>query len=587
MRLLATTLFLLVLGMSSAAFGYGLSPTFGTDGLVTTDVGAPSEARGIVVQPDGKIVAAGTANRQPVLVRYLANGDLDPDFGTGGIASIATPYPVVTWRLVRQPDGKLLITGAVGGKLFAARVNDDGSPDASFGTDGVVAATVSGGFAVTFGLALEPGGTVLLGGKLDGALSLRTAIFRLLADGAIDASFGSGGIATADRGASTEYAYDLALLADGKILAGGDTASKSGQRAFSLLRFLADGTLDPTFGEDGGVTSRFASDQSARAMTVQGDGKILLAGTVDNGGHGGDAVVARYLPDGALDPSFGDGGLVTLDFNGRGAGATGLALQFDGSIMVGGQVNDVGDEHYLGGGVARLKPDGSLDRSWGVCGTVISENSVYGIAVEPDWSVMAAGYYEGDIAVARFAANPQPFCPPAPLSGCKSPVAPRSGKLTIKSAGVAAKDQIAWQWRRGAATSAADLGDPATAEDDYTFCVYDASTMAPQLVYGARIPAGGGCAGRACWQASTDGFKYADKNGTPCGVAGLDLRAGPDGKARFTLKAKGVHVGAPTLPLPLPLRLQLERADGPCWEATFSAPGVRANAGANFKAIAD
>jgi hypothetical protein len=174
-------------------------------------------------------------------------------------------------------------------------------------------------------------------------------------------------------------------------------------------------------------------------------------------------------------------------------------------------------------------------------------------------------------------------CPPTPLAGCKRPVLARGSALQIRGD----KPALSWKWGAGAATTLAELGDPVTATG-YDLCVYDESGGTPALVLEATAPAGGTCAGRACWRASRAGFGYANRDLTPSGVAKLSLRPGDEGRARIQLKAKGALLAVPPLPLADDgaVVVQLDNTAGACWEATYSAPALASDA-FRFKDVSD
>jgi len=182
-------------------------------------------------------------------------------------------------------------------------------------------------------------------------------------------------------------------------------------------------------------------------------------------------------------------------------------------------------------------------------------------------------------------------CAPTPLPGCKAPVEPRKAHLLVANdpGSDDVRDAIRWLWRKGAATTSGELGDPLT-QTHYAFCLYDES--APQtLLFGARAPAGGLCETKPCWKAignppGTKGYKRNDPTLLPDGLRHLQLKPGAAGKAKITLKGKGTNLaGLPTLPLTVPVRAQLQAGNGVCWEAVYST--FSRNDAKRFKARAD
>lgn len=173
-----------------------------------------------------------------------------------------------------------------------------------------------------------------------------------------------------------------------------------------------------------------------------------------------------------------------------------------------------------------------------------------------------------------------PPCPVAPRTGCRRTTAGK-GALTIKDKSGSRKDTLAWQWRKGAATTTTELGEP-DATTAYHLCAYDA--VGPRL--DAVAQAAGMCGRKPCWKASKRGYRFRDKAGNPDGIVQLQLTAGAAGKATITLAARGANLVPPPLPLALPVTVQLVRNDGgPCWETTFAA--ARKNVPGRFEAGSD
>ncbi len=173
-------------------------------------------------------------------------------------------------------------------------------------------------------------------------------------------------------------------------------------------------------------------------------------------------------------------------------------------------------------------------------------------------------------------------CDPAPVAaGCD--VASGRSQLGIVNKADDTKDKLAWKWQKGSVTPAA-LGDPVAGTTTYVLCVYDDSA----LVMSARIPRGGTCpggaSGKPCWKAvgnplGSKGFTYADKAGTPDGVATLAFRPGVGGRAQISLAGKGANLlMPPTMPLAqsTAVTVQLFKSDGAeCWQAAYLPSAVR------------
>jgi uncharacterized delta-60 repeat protein len=241
-----------------------LDPSFGHGGKVVTSFGAYSDAHAtaLAIQADSKLVVAGedlTDTRGErgyfavALARYNTGGALDPSFGTGGrVVARIGEYGSGAHAAVLQPDGKLVVAGAAGDSPALLRYTADGKLDPSFGTRGM--ATVS---SFVDGLALQQDGKFVVTGSVDGSNSRRDprdiAVSRYTPNGNFDPTFGRGGKTVTDLGAGA-IANTVALQANGKIVAAG---TRDG-RDFTLVRYLTSGNLDGGFGRGGRVITDFS-----------------------------------------------------------------------------------------------------------------------------------------------------------------------------------------------------------------------------------------------------------------------------------------------------------------------------------------
>jgi uncharacterized delta-60 repeat protein len=222
---------------------------------------------------------------------------------------------------------------------------------------------------------------------------------RLLPDGRTDTSFGAGGRSTADVGGyGTTFA--LAIQSDGKIVAVGRASPPSSfdPGDFGVARFNADGSLDPSFAGNGRVRNDFGGAEDALDVALQPDGKIVVVG--GPGIYGAPWAVARYDPTGNLDPSFDGDGKVVTDFGGEAQGAWGVALQPDGKIVVAGWRGEQGGPANRGIAVARYLPNGSLDPSFSGDGRSVEQlansDTGRGVVLQPNGKIVVAGQTGGD-----------------------------------------------------------------------------------------------------------------------------------------------------------------------------------------------
>ncbi len=174
-------------------------------------------------------------------------------------------------------------------------------------------------------------------------------------------------------------------------------------------------------------------------------------------------------------------------------------------------------------------------------------------------------------------------CEATPAMGCRVPG--KSVALVVDKDG-ADRDRFLWKWLKGAATDLADFGDAVGGAATYHVCLYDAS-LSPQPLLDVGTTAGGTCSGAPCWKATgIKGYRYKDKLGDSDGLTLLNLKSGVAGKAKILAKAAGAQLAVPSLPLIPPVIVQLLVDDGltsQCWQATFSDPPAKNDAG-KFKA---
>jgi uncharacterized delta-60 repeat protein len=333
-----------------------LDSTFGGQGKVTTDFpGLAAEASSVVIQPDGKIVVAGgafplfTFLGNVEIVRYNADGSLDGSFGSGGIVTTHFPGGQGSYAsaVTLQPDGKIVAAGThyvnfssdvnSDTDFALARYNANGTPDVSFGTNGLVTTDFNHFNDDAFSILVQPDGRlVAVGSATTQTTSSDFAAARYLSNGSLDPSFGNAGKVRTDFGSSGfDQARSATIQSDGKIVAAGTTISPNGgTQLFALVRYNSNGVLDRTFSGDGRQTVDFGSCcQSAYKVLLQADGKIVAVGYPNTESSDSDFLLARTNSNGQLDTTFGTGGKVRTSFGNLNGGANGAVLEPDGKVV--------------------------------------------------------------------------------------------------------------------------------------------------------------------------------------------------------------------------------------------------------------
>lgn len=291
-----------------------------------------------------------------VLTRYNANGSLDTSFGSGGkVTSSFGDRSFNPQAVVPQPDGKIVIAGVSGHDFVLIRYNANGSPDTSFGAGGKAVTDFDLGYESLNDLAVQPNGKIVAVGSsyTSDWRNENFALARYNANGSPDTSFDGDGKLTTDTGSVEERANNVAIQTDGKIVVAGHSYigdNISGHRELALIRYNPDGSFDASFDGDGRLNTPGAGEY-AEDLLLLSDGKILVLG---RGGYN-EINFVRYDTGGSLDGAFGEGGKVNTWVSG-GYMAQALAIQPDGRMVTAGGATGANNldgfgltRHYAGG----------------------------------------------------------------------------------------------------------------------------------------------------------------------------------------------------------------------------------------------
>ncbi|MDY0351249.1 MAG: delta-60 repeat domain-containing protein [Desulfobulbaceae bacterium] len=311
------------------------------------------------------------------------------------------------WKTI--PLGGLITVLLLAGLVAAAEI---GRLDASFGSDGRVV-TAPGIFAdQAYAVRVQPDGRILVAGSSSNGVDLDFALIRLTQDGQLDPTFNFNGIVTTQVGSDDDEIAAIAVQDDGYIVAAGYSMN-SGSRDFALARYTPDGQLDPSFGEGGIVQDGYGGgNDEITALAVDPEGRLVIAGYTT--GTAGRAVIAgRYLSSGAPDPSFGDNGQSLIGI-GRDALARGIDIDEQGRIILAGSFFH---ENRTEAMALRFTENGQLDGAFGVEGLAVpvqigQQTEGYGIRIGDDGSILIAGSISNedglDSALFRFTESGRP-----------------------------------------------------------------------------------------------------------------------------------------------------------------------------------
>ena len=431
-----TSVSLLIVGVGAnpAQASGSLDSSFDSDGKVITVFGASNEsANSIAIQGDGKIVVAGAsnngANNEFAVARYNTNGSLDSSFDSDGKVTTTIGSNAEAYSVAIQSDGKIVVAGntIIGGrdKIAVARYNTDGSLDSSFDSDGKVTTTIGEADYATSVVVQSDGKIVVAGSSATGGNS-DFALIRYNSDGSLDSSFDP---AITPIGSSSDEAYSVAIQSNGKIVVAGYSENGS-HREIAVLRYNTDGSLDSSFDSDGKITTTIGSDDLAKSVAVQSDGKIVVAGSSETE-ENSDFALMRYNSDGSPDSSFVPAVTpigTSSDF------ANSVAIQSDGKIVVAGSSNNGSDNEFA---VARYNTDGSLDSSFDSDGKVTtaigSGDFAFSAAIQSDGKIVVVGSSNNgsndDFAILRYG-QPAATAPGAPTIGAATTLSPTSVSIT-------------------------------------------------------------------------------------------------------------------------------------------------------------
>ena len=353
--------------------------TFGTGGVLKLDTGEKKEyGRDGLVLSDGKILAlssstVGTTNNM-VVVRVTSAGVLDATFGTAGKYTFDNKGSgVVARSMAVQSDGKIVVGGESGGKFFVTRLTAAGAIDATFGTAGVttISAVTASSINTSKLLIQKDGKIILVGYGFDGNNNCSLAVARFTTAGALDATYGTDGLAEIDF-SGNEFYYCAALQSDGKLVVGGKFAPLTAAKYETFAaRLTTAGKVDATFGTSGYYRGDLSTTQEEmRGMDILYDGSIVMAGYI-----GDDIGVVRLKQSGVLELTFAKTGFAIIDVpNTTKDQANAVKIDKSNKILLGGVINfSSTSENFM---VARLNS--------GLVGVFDADNNKIAVSIFPN-----------------------------------------------------------------------------------------------------------------------------------------------------------------------------------------------------------
>ena len=413
-------------GSIDSSFGKYGADTFTVQNIIpSTYQGA--NLRCISIQPDGKIVAAGTAwytagtnfLSNTLVMRLNKNGTLDTTFGDKG--TVRTNINSSTGLSIDeangiavQPDGRIIIAGStydyVQHRFLVVRYNTDGSVDNSFGSGGANTFSISGYDDEAFAIKVLDNGKIVIAGESYLHItdySYTVALMRLKQNGYADTDFGKQGMVTTIVSHGAAVANALAVLPNNKIVIAGTTQDAvAAQKDLLCIKYTANGTVDSGFGNNGKVIIDIQGrDDVANSILVQDDNKILLGGYATNADSITEFMCVRLSAAGNKDQHFGKDGVATTGLYQQGDEGQGMAFSGSGKIIMAGN-SHFGAARYIS--LVRFTVSGNIDNGFGnegktSMGIGSSEDIAYKIVKSPwDNSLFVAGTANGYWAVAKY-----------------------------------------------------------------------------------------------------------------------------------------------------------------------------------------
>ena len=394
-------LILLFLPMKAEAAASQFDQTFGSGGKVFySTVGGTGGSGDIEIQSDGKAVVVGMSGFE--VARFNVNGTPDTTFDGDGLAQV--PSLNQANAVAIQADGKIVVAGRSGGDLALARFNSSGSLDTTFDGDGIVTLVLPDTQDI-FDIVIQPDGKIIVGGSTGTSVIFQDfMVVRFNANGTPDASFGSTGVIQIAFN-PRDGLISLALQSDGKIVAGGFTGDFDNVD-FALIRITSTGSLDTTFDTDGKLTTSIREADILNKVLIQPDGKIIATGNTRNMGQNLDTVIARYNPNGSLDTNFDVDGITTTN-DAPFEETTAAALQPDGKIVV-TERRDFNNSALIrfnpnGSLDTSFHGDGIFDFPTSTHINTFAR----AIAIQPDGKIIISGTQGPDIFLSRLLGDPR------------------------------------------------------------------------------------------------------------------------------------------------------------------------------------
>lgn len=415
---------MLLLGrISSAQTAGSLDTEFSMDGKHTVDYGYVDLYKDVNFKSNGKIAAAGTSygefwDSSIKVTQYNNDGTIDVNFGTEGTFSYTLNYETGVYAMALTPHDKILVavitTGFAGGfAMLMFQLNEDGTLDSEFGTDGVRYHDLGTNDDIAYDMAIQDDCNILLAGtNTDQNYNNVPVVVRFNEDGSLDSEFGTNGVASITVTAIENEFNSVCVQSDGKILAAGHIAVTIGTYSLLVARFNDDGTTDNSYGDDGVLVMNINNQgEEFLDMVCTEDDDLILSGIMQSMDQFQFKAFAMKLDvHGNPVSTFGNNGFVQLGDTEEDT-AYAMALQNDGKIILGGNTGQ-SIPFNSNFGIWRLNADGTPDDTFGENGKISTDfnelpDQIEAFSIQNDGKLIAVGKARSengqfDMAIARY-----------------------------------------------------------------------------------------------------------------------------------------------------------------------------------------
>lgn len=386
-----------------------LDTSFGISGIVSISNAINTTFNNIIKDEDGRYLLTGTNNQNIAVWRVSSEGELDPTFSNNGMFEYDGGGTIeAIYQLLLQSDGKIIAIGTshdgVDRYMTVLRLNDTGTLDNSFGTNGVVLYGAGTTSDTGYGGMIDSSGRLVVTG-ISSSGGNDMAIWRYDSSGNLDPTFGSGGVVLDGSTLSTDNGRNIVENADGKylIIGGGDSDA-------IIWRYNADGTPDTSYGNNGFTRYDNGGYDSVGPYHLSSNGTLTVAGSSHNGTDH-DMLMLQYDASGTLVSTFGTGGVVRYHGGVGYDGASGLKIDTAGNFVLTGASENATDRDLI---VWRYNKDGAVDSGFGTNGIVLynhgntTDERGNALLIESNGNIIVAGLVDNtsdgtiDGAILRF-----------------------------------------------------------------------------------------------------------------------------------------------------------------------------------------